>query len=464
MLMSGVQARPTLRAPGAGKRMATPPREKPSTRRSNLLPPLQAGPCHRVGNNPAAPPRPRAAEGPGASIARTLAASLAALAVALSPLDADASSKPPPPTLAVPDGMSITILTPPDTSTTPPAPTTLELPVVASRPAPLTPEEQRAVALYRRAEAGVVWVSSLTPRPDALTSALENVPAGAGSGIVWDRAGHIVTNAHVVRGAAAVRVRFLGGAEYDARVIGTDPDRDVAVLAVLGVDPAAADALFKPLPLGTSAGLQVGQRVYAIGNPFGLERSFNTGILSGVGREVPSGVTARPINGMLQIEAPINPGNSGGAALNSAGQLIGMPTAIYSASGSSAGVGFAVPVDTVASSANALIRTGKVVRPLLGISLAPEPAAESLGVKGVLILGVSPEGAAASAGLRPTSRDEFGRPVFGDIIRGFNGAAVESPSDLYRQLDKLSPGDEVPVKVLRGSGEETVTVKLKASA
>jgi S1-C subfamily serine protease len=348
---------------------------------------------------------------------------------------------------------------------TPPSPTTLVLPTVAARQAPLTPEEAKAVALYRSAEAGVVWVSSLTTRPDAFTQAPLEMPAGAGSGIVWDREGHVVTNAHVVRGAAAVRVRFLGGAEYDARVVGTDPDRDVAVLQVMGVPPAEKAGLFKPLPLGTSTGLQVGQRIYALGNPFGLERSFNTGILSGLGREVPSGVTARPMNGMLQIEAPINPGNSGGAALNSAGELVGMPTAIYSASGTSAGVGFAVPVDVVASSANSLIRTGKVVRPMLGISLAPEPAAESLGVKGVLILGVSPDGAAASAGLRATSRDEYGRPVFGDIIRGFNGASVESPSDLYRQLDKLAPGDEVAVKVLRGgSGEETVTVKLQASA
>ena len=241
-------------------------------------------------------------------------------------------------------------------------------------------------------------------------------------------------------------------------------DKDVAVLEVLGIeDPADRAALFTPIPLGSSADLQVGPRAYVIGTPFGLERSFTSGMVSGLGREVPSGVTARPVR-MIQVEAAVNPGNSGGSLLDSRGSLIGMPTAIYSASGTSAGVGFAVPVDTLAASANALIRTGKVVRPMLGISLAPEPAADGLGVKGVLILGTQPGGAAATAGLKPTSRDEYGRPVFGDIIRGFNGEKVDSPADLYRQLDKLSPGDEVPVRVLRGAGEETVVVKLQASA
>ena len=186
-------------------------------------------------------------------------------------------------------------------------------------------------------------------------------------------------------------------------------------------------------------------------------------MVSGIGREVPSGVTARPVK-MIQVEAAVNPGNSGGSLLDSRGSLIGIPTAIYSASGTSAGVGFAVPVDTVAASANALIRTGKVVRPMLGISLAPEPASDGLGVKGVLILGTQPGGAAAAAGLKSTSRDEFGRPVFGDIIRGLNGEKVDTPADLYRQLDKLSPGDQVAVKVLRGAGEETVVVTLQASA
>ena len=209
----------------------------------------------------------------------------------------------------------------------------------------------------------------------------------------------------------------------------------------------------------------MGQRAYVIGNPFGLERSFTSGMVSGIGREVPSGVTQRPVSDMIQVEAAVNPGNSGGSLLDSRGSLIGIPTAIYSASGTSAGVGFAVPVDTVAASANALIRTGKVVRPMLGISLAPDPGSESgLGVKGVLILGTQPGGAAEAAGLIPTSRDPYGRPVFGDIIRGFNGVPVESPADLYRALDKLAPGDRVPVKVLRGSGEETVLVTLQASA
>lgn len=242
-------------------------------------------------------------------------------------------------------------------------------------------------------------------------------------------------------------------------------DKDIAVLEVLGIDdPAERAALFTPIPLGTSKGLRVGQRAYVIGNPFGLERSFTSGMVSGIGREVPSGVTSRPVSGMIQVEAAVNPGNSGGSLLDSRGALIGIPTAIYSASGTSAGVGFAVPVDTVAASANALIRTGKVVRPMLGISLAPEPAADGLGVKGVLILGTQPGGAAEAAGLIPTSRDPYGRPVFGDIIRGFNGATVESPADLYRAIDKLAPGDRVPVKVLRGSGEETVLVTLQASA
>lgn len=206
----------------------------------------------------------------------------------------------------------------------------------------------------------------------------------------------------------------------------------------------------------------MGQTVFAIGAPFGLDHSITAGILSGLDREVPSGITSRPIR-MIQHDASLNGGNSGGALLDINGRLLGINTAIFSPTGGSVGIGFALPVDTVAASADQIIATGKVVRPVLGIALAPDAAAGVLGVRGVLVLDARPGGPAAAAGVKGNKRDTDGRLVFGDVIVGFNGATVRSAADLYRALDGAAVGDRVDLALVRGEGKETVTVTLGSS-
>ena len=208
----------------------------------------------------------------------------------------------------------------------------------------------------------MVFITTTTRQVDFWTRNVFEVPQGTGSGFVWDESGHIVTNYHVVQGAASAKVT-LGETEYDADTVGVAPDQDLAVLEI-----RAARANLAPIAIGTSADLQVGQKVFAIGNPFGLDHTLTTGIVSALGRTIQS-VTNRPIDGAIQTDAAINPGNSGGPLLDSAGRLIGVNTAIYSPSGASAGIGFAVPVDTVSRIVPELITHGKVVRPRLGVVL-----------------------------------------------------------------------------------------------
>jgi S1-C subfamily serine protease len=254
-----------------------------------------------------------------------------------------------------------------------------------------------------------------------------------------------------VTGASDVRVTLGDSSSYEARVVGFDQDKDVAVLQMVengrGVPSTAK---LRPLPLGSSRTLQVGQRVYAIGNPFGLDHTLTTGVVSGLGREIQSGVTGRPIRGVIQTDAAINPGNSGGPLLDSAGRLVGINTAIYSPSGSSSGIGFAIPVDTFRGIVDQIITTGRVTRPVLGVVLAPDnTAAAQLGVRGVLVLRV-PEGSpAAKAGLRGTSRLEDGTLSWGDVIQEVDGARVQDSADLYRALDGAKPGQVVTLRLLR---------------
>jgi len=222
--------------------------------------------------------------------------------------------------------------------------------------------------------------------------------------------------------------------------------------------------VLQPLPQGDSADLVVGQKVYAIGNPFGLDHSLTTGVISGMQREISSGINGRPIQGVVQIDAAINPGNSGGPLLDSGGELIGINTAIYSPSGANAGVGFAVPIDILKSSVAQIIKFGKVVRPILGIAFAPEASVEQLGVQGILVLDARKDGPANKAGVHGTSRDTNGRLVLGDVITRFNGQVIKTASDLYKQLDKCKVGDDVDMEVLRDTSKETITIHLEASS
>ncbi|KAF5479592.1 hypothetical protein F2P56_000401 [Juglans regia] len=327
---------------------------------------------------------------------------------------------------------------------------------VVSTPRKLQSDELATVRLFQENTPSVVYITNLAVRQDAFTLDVLEVPQGSGSGFVWDKNGHIVTNYHVIRGASDLKVTLADQTTYDAKVVGFDQDKDVAVLRV----DAPKDKL-RPVPIGISADLLVGQKVYAIGNPFGLDHTLTTGVISGLRREISSAATGRPIQDVIQTDAAINPGNSGGPLLDSSGNLIGINTAIYSPSGASSGVGFSIPVDTVGGIVDQLVRFGKVTRPILGIKFAPDQSVEQLGVSGVLVLDAPMNGPAGKAGLQPTKRDAYGRLILGDIITSVNGKKVTNGSDLYRILDQSKVGDTVTVEVLRGDHKEKIPVILE---
>ncbi|XP_058096914.1 protease Do-like 1, chloroplastic [Magnolia sinica] len=330
---------------------------------------------------------------------------------------------------------------------------------VVTPPRKLQTDELTTVRLFQENTPSVVYITNLAVRQDVFTLDVLEVPQGSGSGFVWDKDGHVVTNYHVIRGASDLRVTLADQSTYDAKVVGFDQDKDVAVLRV----DAPKDKL-RPIPIGISADLLVGQKVYAIGNPFGLDHTLTTGVISGLRREISSAATGRPIQDVIQTDAAINPGNSGGPLLDSSGSLIGINTAIYSPSGASSGVGFSIPVDTVSGIVDQLVKFGKVTRPILGIKFAPDQSVEQLGVSGVLVLDAPANGPAGKAGLQPTKRDAYGRLILGDIITSVNGKKVNNGSDLYRILDQCNVGDKVTVEVLRGDHKEKIPVILEPKA
>lgn len=327
---------------------------------------------------------------------------------------------------------------------------------VVTSPRKLQTDELATVRLFEENTPSVVYITNLAARQDVFTLDVLEVPQGSGSGFVWDKDGHIVTNYHVIRGASDLRVTLSDQSTYDAKVVGFDQDKDVAVLRI-----DAPEEKLRPIPIGVSADLLVGQKVYAIGNPFGLDHTLTTGVISGLRREINSAATGRPIQDVIQTDAAINPGNSGGPLLDSSGNLIGINTAIYSPSGASSGVGFSIPVDTVSGIVDQLVRYGKVTRPVLGIKFAPDQSVEQLGVSGVLVLDAPPNGPAGKAGLLATKRDGFGRLVLGDIITSVNGKKVTNGTDLYRILDQCKVGEKVIVEVLRGDHKQKIPVILE---
>jgi S1-C subfamily serine protease len=282
------------------------------------------------------------------------------------------------------------------------------------------------------------------------------VPQGTGSGFVWDKKGHIVTNYHVIEGADLISVSFDSKTALRARVVGTSPDKDLAVLKI----EAPPDTLH-PIRLGRSGALQVGMEALAIGNPFGLDHSLTRGIISATGREIRAS-TGRVIENVLQTDAAINPGNSGGPLLNSRGDLIGVNTAIVSRSGSSSGIGFAVPVSTVRRVVPQLIQFGKVVRPALGVYLFGDEIARQWGIrKGVVIRHVVPGSSAAKAGLEGAKIYNTGEVELGDIIVHVADKEVVDTDDLLNELERHRVGDEVEVGIQRGSEVRKVKVRLQ---
>jgi len=321
----------------------------------------------------------------------------------------------------------------------------------------LLPSERNTMEIFQQASPKVVYVHRLSTVMNQALERLE-VPVGAGSGIIWDKAGHIVTNFHVVNGADHLAVT-LGNMTVPAKVIGVDPRQDIAVLAINSTKVLQTLDQFTPFTMAPTSELSVGQKTIAIGNPFGFDHSLTTGVISALGRRVP-GAGGVSIRDMIQTDASINPGNSGGPLLDSSGRLIGVNTAIYSQSGSSAGIGFAVPADEVVRVVSQLIKHGRVILAGIGIQRVEPALAKRLGVnEGILIADVIPNTPAARAGFRGTSRDSWGNIHLGDVIVALNGHAAPNYDALYNLLTEIKIGDAVNVTIQRDG--KRLTSKMK---
>jgi S1-C subfamily serine protease len=316
----------------------------------------------------------------------------------------------------------------------------------------LAADEKSTIELFKAAAPSVVHITTLQSNRSFFNQ--EDVPSGMGSGFVWDDDGHIVTNAHVLLRADSAKVTLNDGTTLSASLTGAAPDYD---LAVLKIDPPGKKA--PKIILGTSKDLQVGQKTFAIGNPFGLDQSLTTGVISALGRQI-SSLKSQKIDNAIQTDAAINPGNSGGPLLDSSGRLIGVNTQIVSPSGAYAGIGFAIPVDTVNQIVPELIRHGRIVRPDIGAQFLSEASARQWGVQnGAVIKTVNPDGPADKAGLR-SFRFITGTRATADIIVSVNGQPVKNPEDFLKMIAKLKVGDVVTLGVSRGSEELEIEVTL----
>jgi len=319
----------------------------------------------------------------------------------------------------------------------------------------LAADEQSTIEIFREASPSVAYIANLANVRRGFSFDFSQVQQGTGSGFIYDVDGYIVTNYHVLERSDAVRVVLADHSSWDARFVGAAPDKDLAVLKI-----DAPPERLKPIRLGTSSDLQVGQKVFAIGNPFGLDQTLTVGVVSALGRQIRS-VTGRPIRDVIQTDAAINPGNSGGPLLDSAGRLIGVNTQIASPSGASAGIGFAVPVDIVRRVVPELIRHGKVVRPGLGVILAPDSWTREFGLQGAMLGDVVEGSAAAAAGLRGMRSTLDGRVFPGDVIVGVGDKPISNSYDLYDALESSQVGDIVEVKYVRDGDVLTVSVRLQ---
>ena len=326
-------------------------------------------------------------------------------------------------------------------------------PMPLAEDAVYTNDELHTIQLFDAVSPSVCFITTSALRREWFSRDVSEIPSGSGSGFVWDDQGHIITNYHVIKGASKATVTLADGSAYLAELVGKAPEKDLAVLKI-----DAPRNLLRRIPLGGSDDLRVGQYVYAIGTPFGLDQTLTTGVVSALDREINS-VAGVPIRGVIQSDAAINPGNSGGPLMDSRGKLIGVNTAIYSPSGASAGIGFSIPVDIVKLVIPDLIKYGQVVRPTLGIELT-RPLRN---IEGVTIYSVTPGSSANRAGLTGLSRDRYGALVLGDIITEINGRAVKNANDLYLELERYEPGEKVEVTYLRETVEYKVKVTLDSS-
>lgn len=317
----------------------------------------------------------------------------------------------------------------------------------------LAADEQTTIGIFETANPSVVYITTTRQVLDLWTRNVTELPPGTGSGLIWDERGHVVTNYHVIEGVQSAHVRLWDQRAYDAVTVGASPEHDIAVLRI-----DVPLSLPNPVPIGTSHDLRVGQKVFAIGNPFGLDYTLTTGVISALDRSIPA-EDGRTIEHLIQTDAAINPGNSGGPLIDSAGRLIGINTAIYSPSGASAGIGFAVPVDTVNRIVPELIAHGSYIRPTLGITVdddMSERLLEEIGIAGVLVLRVQPGSAADKAGLRGTRVISDGGVILGDVILAVDGNPVLNVGDLIGLLETHIIGDRVELIVNRNG--ETLLV------
>ena len=314
--------------------------------------------------------------------------------------------------------------------------------------------ERATIDLFENAAPSVVFITAISIQQNYRTRSVYEIPRGSGSGFIWDKEGHIVTNFHVVRGGQKIKVTLADQSTWDAKVVGISPEKDLAVIKI-----DAEPGRLRPIKVGNSESLMVGQNVYAIGNPFGLDQTLTTGVISALGREIES-LSRVPIRDVIQTDAAINPGNSGGPLLNSSGQLIGVNTQIYSPSGASAGIGFSIPVDAVKWVVPDLIEFGEIRRPLIGIALVNQGQMRRLGLEGALVLNITPGTGAERAGLQPTRRNRFGDIELGDLIVGINGEVVKTNNDLLLALEKYETGDVVRLEVRRADEIVEIPVTL----
>ena len=332
------------------------------------------------------------------------------------------------------------------------APDAAPRPVVAR--GDLDADEQATVSLFEEVSPSVVYITNVGLRRDFFGLNVLEIPQGTGSGFVWDSRGYVVTNYHVIQSAARAEVTLSDHSSWQARLAGYEADKDLAVLKI-----DAPQRLLRPIRVGSSHDLKVGQKVFAIGNPFGFDQTLTTGVISALDREI-SAVTGRPIKGVIQTDAAINPGNSGGPLLDSSGRLIGVNTAIYSSRGEYIGIGFAVPVDTVNHIVPQLVRHGSVVRPGLGVSVVADALVRRMELVGALVLQVTPGSGAARAGIRPTHRDAAGRIVLGDLIVAVDGEPVKTGDELSGMLLDHRVGETVTVTVERDGHRRDLSVTL----
>ncbi|MEP6390174.1 MAG: trypsin-like peptidase domain-containing protein [Halioglobus sp.] len=320
-----------------------------------------------------------------------------------------------------------------------------------------TEEEANTTEIFSKASPAVVYVTNKALRRNLFSLNVQEIPRGAGTGFVWDRSGLIVTNFHVIAGAQRLTVTLQDRTEYDAEVVGIAPEKDLAVLRL--IEPPKELAT---LPLGDSSELSVGRKVLAIGNPFGLDTTLTTGVVSALGREIQA-PSNRRIRGVIQTDAAINPGNSGGPLLNSLGQLVGVNTAIYSPSGASAGIGFAIPVNTVKDVVPQLISYGRILRPILGLELASDRWVQRYRIQGLPVVRVYPGLPADDAGIKGAYRNSRGDIMLGDVLTHINNKPIRSSDDYFSELEKHEVGDTIEIRARRGDDDRTFSVTVSES-